>query len=454
MHRGPFWLRWSWRDLKGRWLLVVAIALVLAIGTGIYSGLGSLENWRKASNDASFAALNAHDLKITMTEGSRAPAGTLRKVVESLPAADQVSAVSERLILPTQFEIARPGQGPLVTGGQIVGSQLGPHGPPVDGVAAESGRGLRGGDSGQPIAVLDASYGTPARSASSGHAPGRRREDAAIRRAGALARSTSSSPGPAGGDFGGAEASFAVVFTSLETAQRIAGGAPSVNDAVLTLRPGADQALVRRQLEAALARSVPGTEVTTLADEPAHRILYKDAEGDQQMFEIFAYLILAGAAFAAFNLASRIVEAQRREIGIGMALGVPPRGARDPPAAAGRGDRRRRGPSSASRSGCSPEMCSAGALEDLLPLPVMRDAVRAPRLRQGSAGGAAAAPGGDGDTRLARRAGATDRRDPGRLPLRRLQRARRAREAAPCPRIRASCRCRSATCCERRGGPC
>lgn len=34
-------------------------------------------------------------------------------------------------------------------------------------------------------------------------------------------------------------------------------------------------------------------------------------------------LILSGAAFAAFNLASRIVEAQRREIGVGMALGVP-----------------------------------------------------------------------------------------------------------------------------------
>ena len=47
--------------------------------------------------------------------------------------------------------------------------------------------------------------------------------------------------------------------------------------------------------------------------------------GDQQMFDIFAVLILAGAALAAFNLATRIVEAQRREIGIGMALGVPPR---------------------------------------------------------------------------------------------------------------------------------
>ena len=34
---------------------------------------------------------------------------------------------------------------------------------------------------------------------------------------------------------------------------------------------------------------------------------------------------MAGAAFASFNLASRVVEAQRREIGVGMALGVNPR---------------------------------------------------------------------------------------------------------------------------------
>jgi putative ABC transport system permease protein len=351
-------------------MLVVAIALVLAIGTGIYSGLGSLENWRKASNDASFAALNAHDLKITMTEGSRAPAGTLRKVVESLPAASQVSAVSERLILPTQLEIARPGQGPLVTGGQIVGSELGPHGPPVDGVSAESGRGLRSGDSGQPAAVLDASFGslhdlppTGSLQVAGGRTlryvgQGRSPEYFLITR-------------PAGGDFGGAEASFAVLFTSLQTAQQIAAGPPSVNDAVLTLRPGADPGLVRRQLAAALARGVPGTEVTTLADEPAHRILYKDAEGDQQMFEIFAYLILAGAAFAAFNLASRIVEAQRREIGVGMALGVPPRELAIRPLLLG-AEIALAGTVLGLALGLLAGEVFRNALEDLLPLPVMR----------------------------------------------------------------------------------
>jgi putative ABC transport system permease protein len=72
---------------------------------------------------------------------------------------------------------------------------------------------------------------------------------------------------------------------------------------------------------------VPGTGFTFTAgtQEPARRLLYKDAEGDQQMMNIFAALLLGAAAFAAFNLVGRTVEAQRREIGIGMALGVRPR---------------------------------------------------------------------------------------------------------------------------------
>lgn len=351
-------------------MLVVAIALVLAIGTGIYSGLGSLENWRIASNDASFAALRAHDLKISLAEGARTPQGQLTKVVESLPASNQVAAVSERLIVPTQIELPRPGHDPLVTGGQLVGSELGPQGPPIDGVSAESGRGLRSADSGKPIAVLEASFGTFHDLPPTGTlqvAGGRTLRYVGQGRSPEYFLVTR----PAGGDFGGAEASFAVVFTSLRTAQQLSRGSRTVNDAVLRLRPGADEKVVRRQLEAALDRTVPGTEVTTLADEPAHRILYKDAEGDQRVFEIFAYLILAGAAFAAFNLASRIVEAQRREIGIGMALGVPARELAIRPLLLG-AEIAVVGTALGLALGLLAGEVFRGALEDLLPLPVMR----------------------------------------------------------------------------------
>ncbi len=323
MSNPRLWLRWSWRDLRSRWLLVIAIAMVIAIGTGLYSGIGSLESWRVASNDASFAALDAHELEIELPEGGLAPPGRLTEAAQSIPAAGEVAEVNERLVAPTQVEVARPGEEPLVSSGQIVGSQLGPDGPTVDGVSASSGRGLRAGDSGRPVAVLEASFaeyhGLPStgalRVAGGGRlryvGQGRSPEYFLVTR-------------PGGGEFGGAETSFAVLFTSLETAQAISGRR-GVNNAVIGLRDGADEAVVRAQLESALRRGVPGAEVSAIEDEPAHRILYKDAEGDQRLFAIFAYLILAGAAFAAFNLSSRIVESQRREIGIGMALGVPPR---------------------------------------------------------------------------------------------------------------------------------
>ena len=61
--------------------------------------------------------------------------------------------------------------------------------------------------------------------------------------------------------------------------------------------------------------------VKQAADDDAYRVLYDDIQGDQQFWNILAALILAGAAFGAFNLASRMVESQRREIGIGMAMG-------------------------------------------------------------------------------------------------------------------------------------
>ena len=112
MRRAGFWLRWSWRDLRRRWVLVGAIAIVLAIGTGIYSGLGSIENWRKDSNDASFALLDAHDLEIALTEGSLARPGELRALAESIPAAGSIARAEERLAVPTQVEIERRGRSP------------------------------------------------------------------------------------------------------------------------------------------------------------------------------------------------------------------------------------------------------------------------------------------------------------------------------------------------------
>ena len=108
--------------------------------------------------------------------------------------------------------------------------------------------------------------------------------------------------------------------------QQLADRPGDADDLVLSVRPDADRDEVQREVEAALADRFPdlGFSVVVQEDDPVLRLLYDDIEGDQRFYDIFALLILLGAAFAAFNLTGRIVDAQRREIGIGMALGVTP----------------------------------------------------------------------------------------------------------------------------------
>jgi putative ABC transport system permease protein len=315
---GPlFLLRWSARDLRRRWLQVAAIALVIAIGTGVYSALGSTATWRRDSNDASFTALGMYDLRVKSAEGVDAPVGAMIAALDRVPVGI-VEHAEERLVASTQVDASTSEQVALVPG-RIVGVDVSTGEPQINQVWVDEGNGrtLAPADAGAPTVVLEqkfaAHYDLPI--------------EGPVRVGGTAARFVGRGLSPEyffvmtdeGGLF--AEANFAVVFTSLETAQRLSGHAGRVNDLVLRLSPGADRTEARRAVSAAFTDS--GLAVTVMAprDEDAYRVLYDDISSDQKFWNVFAALILAGATFGAFNLASRMVEAQRREIGIGMALG-------------------------------------------------------------------------------------------------------------------------------------
>ena len=330
MTRGPrFWLRWSWRDLRARWPLVIAIGLLLAGGIGLAAGLASMRDWRIASNDASFASLRVHDLRVEAEPGSYAPAGALARAARRIPGAGDVTAASERLIVPTQLDASAAAPTTVITPGQIVGVETTPShtidgvevtGPPVDSVAVRDGAGLpASGD--RAVGILDPQYADE-----NGIAAPTRIRVAGGERIDIVGLGNSPETfiviGP-GGSFS-SEADYGSVFVPLAVAQRLAGRPGEVNDLAVSLAPGADPERIAAELEREISRALPGfgMSVTDTAEIDGRRILYDDADNDQQLFDVFAFLILAGAAFGAFNLISRTIEAQRREIGIGMALGV------------------------------------------------------------------------------------------------------------------------------------
>lgn len=302
--------RWVGRDLRANWLAIVVVALVIAIGTGVYAGLGSTGHWRRASNDASFAALEMHDLRVSLAPGTFVDEGRLRAIVDTTVGED-VTAASERLVLATQVDASTPDEAILV-GGRIVGL-AGTDGP--DRLWVDRG-----------VAPSDASAVLEVKFANTYDLPSRGRVQVSggehIDYAGLGSLPTDFYVSGERGDLL-AQFNFAVIYTTLARAQDVGGRDGLVNDLVLTVADDTDRDAVQAELDAAFsgASGVSAT-ITTQDDDEAFRILYADIDADQRFWTVLAAIVLAGAALASFNLVSRMVEAQRREIGVGMAIGV------------------------------------------------------------------------------------------------------------------------------------
>ena len=314
--RSALWLRWSARQLRQRWVLVGAVALIIAVGTGSYAGLGGTSGWRIASDDASYALLAMHDVRATLSDGVFVPAGELQAAASSIAHADQIASMEERLVVPTLVEGSVDGNLVLVPG-RVVGS---PWPSSTDLVWVQQGRELGAADADGPVAILESKFAHAVGMPTTGHV--RLTGDAPVEYVGVgfspeyfmiLGEQAQWTP----------EDEYAVLFMQLPAAQRITGHIGEVNDLVLRLSPGADTAVVVEELRTSLGAI--GATVTMKEDEFVHRTLYADATNDQRFWNLFALLILAGASLAAFNLITRMVESERREIGVGMALGARPR---------------------------------------------------------------------------------------------------------------------------------
>jgi putative ABC transport system permease protein len=313
-----FWLRWAWRDLGERWLQVIAIALIIAVGTGIFAGLGGQESWRLRSLELTYEEMNLHDLRVRLTTGSYVDRDEALAVLNGI---DGVARVDPRLLVDTLIETSN-GDETIVVAGRLVGVDCEAGGPFVDTIHNYGGRMLDPGDEG--VAVLETKFADYY-----DVGPGDRitligGNELEIVGLGLSPEYIQIVPEEIGIAVQG-EANLAVLYVPLATTQAVYDRPGMVNDLRLELEDGADRDAVRAEVERRMGEALPGVgaQVTTGEEDPVRVFLESDAVEDQEMLDLIAVFFLIGAALAAFNLAGRIVESQRRQIGIGMALGAP-----------------------------------------------------------------------------------------------------------------------------------
>lgn len=322
MRRVGFWLKWSLRDLRRRWLQVVATALVMALGVAVFAGLGGLRSFREDSATASFAFQKLHDIRVSMADDDFAKEGELEQAVRAAsPELADAPVVQERLLAPTQIDGKPAGNDEVLTPGLLIGVPVdGANLKSVDTLNIDAGQSFTESDDGKPVAVIDASYAKFYDLPKSG-----KLELAGGAQIDYVGQGQSPQYFLITSDIGfGGESTLGVLYAPLKSVQSLAGKPGAVNEAEIRLAEGADPVAAKRALKDSLKNKIPGATVTLGSEEQAYTILYRDAKNDQRMFGFFGLLVLLGAAIAAFNLVSRAVEAERREIGVGMALGATP----------------------------------------------------------------------------------------------------------------------------------
>ena len=327
----PLLWKWTLRDMRERWLQVVGIALIIALGVALSSGLGSSVPWRIKSFEESYAMLNMFDLKLELTSGSYLDAERLEQTIRSIPHADWIEDVEPRLTFPTSVDASMPDEYLLVSGEIIGASAQSNDGPAVNKLHVTAGRGLGASDAGEPVCVVEQNF-----AASHDLQPGDRTlrisggytlEPVGVGLSAEYFMVVEEESGVLGAM---AQERFAALFIPLETAQDIIGVPGLVNEALVTVSEGlgeADLDQLKTELKDAMAQAFPevGVGLEKRSENRAYRVLEDDIASDQELFEGLSSLLLLAAAFGAFILIGRIVDAQRREIGINMALGVPPR---------------------------------------------------------------------------------------------------------------------------------
>lgn len=323
-------LRWSIRDLQQRWIQVITISIIIALGIGVYTGLSSTTPWRQTSFEESNEALNMFDLKMSLLTGGWINQTDLDALIMNLTYSESLKGIEYRISIPTTVNASTVNKSILVNG-KIIGVDMveGSEAVEVNGFAITEGRHIQSNERSENVCLVEYNFAQYYELTANNQT---------LQISGGYELSyigTVLTPEyfmVVEGNLIFAESAFCALFVPLETAQFILEhsiGIPKgyINEVLFLFDEGGDITSFAQELEDEIETQYPQLSIDLMEkdEHPSYKLQLEDIPGDQEMYYIFSFLVLLIAIFGAYNLISRVVNSQRRQIGINMALGVPPR---------------------------------------------------------------------------------------------------------------------------------
>jgi putative ABC transport system permease protein len=299
-----------WRDIVTQKWQFIALVLIILLGVTSYGGMMGMIDDMLQSIEHTLDRLYMADFVVGFQ-------GTVpESVVQTVAALDNVQAVNGRLVMDTALAISDDKQINVRVIGMPAGGQ-----PPVDQVYVTQGRYLQDGDG--LVAILDhhlADYygyglGTILHPIVNGE-----RLDVEVVGVGvspeylmAVPSSENPLPSPSG---------FGVLFMPQREVQRLFHAEGQINDLAILLR---NRGLGTVDASISQVRTAVGDlavrSVVKRADNPSYSLLKLDLEGGKEMMGAVPAMLLLVAALSMYVFLTRLVQAQRPQIGVLKALG-------------------------------------------------------------------------------------------------------------------------------------
>ncbi len=299
-----------WRDIRAQKWQFLALVVIILLGVTTYSGMVGAIDDVIVSLERTLEKLAFQDFIVTFADN------VPQSVVAEVAALDNVRAATGRSVVDVGLYISDDNQIHARLIGMPPEAQ-----PPVNRLYIQEGRYLQRGD--DLVAVLDHHlaeyYGFGPGTVLHPIVNGRKLDVEVVGVAVspeylmAVASAENILPSPGG---------FAVLFMPQETVQRLMGAEGTVNELNIGLVDNAPEQVEATiaQVKAALDEYPLGT-IVRRADNPSYKLLLMDLEGGQEMIGMIPTMFLIIAAMSIYVFLSRMVQAQRPQIGVLKALG-------------------------------------------------------------------------------------------------------------------------------------